>query len=127
MSALRLASLRIYIEHSLSSAIFVKTNLCRRLCTTGDTIAYLEQWESLCRRALTSCGTYDLAAVDRAEECVRNSMLVALTYIKEEQERHENLAAVLHRSATCYENARDKSTVSENALLWCCAAGAYDT
>jgi hypothetical protein len=48
-------------------------------------------------------------------------MLVALTYIKEEQERHENLATVLHRSATCYENARDQSTVSENALLWCYA------
>jgi hypothetical protein len=127
MEDLRDRALKVFLQHSLCSALSVYRSPTV-VHFPGEAASAFAKWTQYCRNAQIFCTVFGLCAIDRAECCFRYWLQRDAGFDQVSRDIYQKLAQKFNRSATCYVSAINhqlrKDTV--NAELWSYIGTVYD-
>jgi hypothetical protein len=129
MEALRLRAFRIYLQHTLASALTVESIVNQRKQHHGEqTVKAVALWVRYCRSAQTVSGVLGILAIDGAESMLQCLLRSNCSFGRKEKINNKSLGLKFEKSAICYCKAlvRQLSGDASSAALWSYAGTVYD-
>jgi hypothetical protein len=129
MGTLRSEALRIFLQHSLSSALAAESAIQQWAeHAGGDTVDASASWVRICRNAQTVCGVFGLLAIDRAESKLFYCLQRDCSFVEIDKVNNKHLAHKFEKSGRCYVNALlcQLSQDTDHLALWTYSGAVYD-